>query len=239
MSLITTRFDGNTPGSHRPMPFGVLSRRTALFGAVTIAGFGASFAKPATARPTIVGAVTPISQDADLIALANRVVALAAREQEVSDRIASIDGAITRKIGFPPHHPRPSIGLQTKTEVVGDMLVSTLTRPVNLTERDAILDAHDAAVAAYEQRLDRMQQRFGLPSLEKRADRMARRRDRWTTNLANMRPATAAGLASKAAAMTALMGDDWMSQADAARRHADLLGAVLADAVQFGAGGRA
>ena len=75
MSLIETRLGGNAPGLPVPSPLpsisSALSRRAALFGAVTVAGVTAVAAVPAMAR-----AETLSPNDAQLVALADAYVAL-------------------------------------------------------------------------------------------------------------------------------------------------------------------
>ncbi len=236
----TTRSGGDATGLPGAMPFGVLSRRAAMLGAVTIAGFTASFPRPVGPAAAITSAASLASADAALIAHAGRIVALARRCETVVDHLAGLEDRVDDLCPGPDPLPKPPLrSFMSETPTPTGRVVHI----VQDHEPDPAWveweDATAAVKAAHERREIDAGARLGLPEIYRRSARMDRRRDRWAADLAAMRPTTLAGLAAKASAMTALLGEDWMTQRDAVERHSALLSAVLNDAVRLGTGASA
>ena len=231
MSLIETRLGGNATTLPGAVPFGALSRRSALFGAVTIAGFGASFAHPAAAVPTISGAVSPISADANLIELAGRVEALARRCSDGAARRRVLQNRIHAAWPWPEDPPYPTRSTSSIKETAGGQV---MTISIPKTPNPALIEwtqARDDARNARNRGQKAMEDRVGLTRAYRQGGRMRRRLERWSDILTATEPATTKGLAAKASAVLALsQGSNDLED------RSEIIGAVLRDAMRLGTG---
>ncbi len=240
----TTRSGGDATGlpgaMMRPE---ALSRRNALGAAAAVAlSLAAIVGAPSTVTAAPVAISSMVSPDADLIALANRIAALAIRCRAVADCRATIEDRVFRLCQQPDPLPKPeqASGHSITETTTATATIYTIERP---HERDPALvrweEASAAAQAAHDERTRAEEARLGLPAVERRYDRMARCCDRWAAQLATMQPATTAGLTAKAAAIQALVGDNRFSREIEVGHYADLVMSLVADALRLGSGATA
>lgn len=240
LSMSTTRESESATGLPKAMRPEALSRRNALGAAAAIAlgltSIGAATAGT-LAQPTAI--IVSAASDTDLIAFADRLVALARRCDAATDRRIGIEDRIFERCPAPEPLLRPNVAdnideMRTPTERVFTIRQSIKSDPALVRWEEATA----AAKAAHERQQEAMATQLGLHEVKQRCSRMDRRRDRWATDLATMRPVTAAGLAAKTAAVLALLGTDRASLDIEIAHRGDFVMSVLADAVRLGTGGR-
>ncbi len=196
------------PGGGATMqPFGVATA------AAAVAELPDTFAPPGAGAADVVAGLaacraTEGHPDAEVIDLAGRVEALAARENKASGWVGTIEDHITFK---GPRHPMrrdESPGASERNRECSSaellaLLASGLrdeTTPEWLSdigERINRMRIYEAAVQAMKDRLD-------LVRVDKRCRRMFRRLVRWAARLTAMEPVTQVGLKAKAEAQLAV-----------------------------------
>lgn len=139
--------------------------------------------------------------DAGLIDLAERVKALARRDQSIWDRRTAIDTAVDRQFRFAPLPPKPvpaARGTFSEVELDGLRTTTIVTPTTPDLDYVAALAAYDAAIAERHRLEAQMEARLGYPRLEKLSKRAFARLVRWTEQLTLMRPETQEGMGAKA-----------------------------------------
>ncbi len=184
---------------------------------------------PLMALTAVGSAMAGLQMDAELIDLAERVTALAKREQRACTRRATIEDHVQSEMGRWPVYPEQPNRMQMLEYGTPESRITLLVTPVqpDPTHKERVR-AYEAATLSRKQMEAALETRFGLPRLEKRIDRIFRRLIRWAERLTVTEPQTAAGLAAKAAASVAIVeagnADRWVT---------DLSTAVGRDAVRI------
>ena len=213
------------------------SRRRAIFGAFALAAAPVAVL-PAMAAPAAVDA------DADLIEFAGRVAALERRCYAFSEQRSTITDQVTSTLGFGPKAPPkpPSVSGVEKIEDYQTATHRVMSISYALVEDPAVAEweaSHKAARATYKNECKALEERLGLPELDRNFDRNWRRLHRWYAQLADMHPQTLAGLAAKAEPLVMISeasscAGSWGEVDDYAH---DLALSLAHDAMRLGRGG--
>ena len=242
MSMHSTRLGGNALGSPAepllpppaPLPSlpSAVSRRAALFGAVTVASVTAAVGRPAQSHADVP------SPDAALIDLARNVEALATREREAWDRHSEAEDAAFTAIPPAPVRrevPGPYAGLDALSPE--QRLAKLFADPNDFWQASAAVDAeHHTALAEHARGGEAIEKRHSVPRLEREARRLSNHLTAASERLAEMQAASPTGLAAKARVLRAVGSRDWMSRPAEFERHGALLESLLEDAARLGAG---
>ena len=197
---------GSTPpGTDTTMqPFGVAAKPAG------VAELPDTFMPLGAAASSVVAGLTArraalAQADAEVIDLATRVTSLAERESRIWGRRSELEDAVFRALPPEPTRPEMRGGVTSVDTIVDGARTVAVTTPAGWDEeRRANEAAYEAAVAERDGQEAEIAARLGLPRLEKMADRVSHRLNRWGLRLAETAPQTQAGLRAKAAASTVM-----------------------------------
>ena len=164
------------------------------------------------------------SPDAALIAFAAKVVDLARREHVAVTRRSILEDKLSeleppRPTQCEPEHAAVATWSTSDLEA-GVERVLRVTFGLEAENRQAMIDAHAAAVAAWEAECEAINQSLGMPACNRLCERLGDRLDAATRELTAMVATTMAGVAAKAWAWIAIEQggnrDDWTADLAAA-----------------------
>ena len=208
------------------------SRRNAIFGALAIGTGAAAGEIAALALP----AILPKPADAELVEFAARTVALARRHEHVESQRNDAQGLIDRW-DFANRPEAPELPEPRSRMVVTDLSTAThrimqFADPLDDgdAQREAELLAYKEARHAHKQAVADKVAASGVPSMTELSDSIWQDLIHAVEQLADMKPATLAGLAAKASVVEVLSETDsdievWWGQG--------LLRSVAEDAIRL------